>query len=127
MAPMNRTHERVVVLGASDDPERYARQAVDLLQQHGHTVLPVTPKPIRLPGLTVFARLDQVPPPIDTVTLYVNPRLVESLADEIIRLHPGRVIFNPGTEHPEIARRFEDAGIRTEQACTLVLLKTGQF
>jgi predicted CoA-binding protein len=117
----------VAVLGASDDPERYARKAIDLLQQHGHTVLPVTPKPIQLTGLAVFARLDQAPPPIDTITLYVNPRILESVADEIVRAHPRRVIFNPGTEHPELAVRFEEAGIRTEQACTLVLLNTGQF
>jgi hypothetical protein len=53
--------------------------------------------------------------------------VVESLADEIIAAKPGRVIFNPGTEHPEMAKRFQAAGIKTMEACTLVLLSTGQF
>lgn len=100
---------------------------MELLRQHGHVVLPVTPKAARLPGLTVYPDLRHTPPPIDTVTLYVNPRVLETLAEDIIAARPGRVIFNPGTEHPELARRFQAAGIKTVEACTLVLLTTGQF
>jgi uncharacterized protein len=124
---VNKRPQRVVVLGASDNPERYAYRAIEMLRQHGHVVLPVTPKAIQLPGLTVHSDLHHTPPPVDTVTLYVNPRVVESLADEIIAAKPGRVIFNPGTEHPEVAKRFQAAGIATLEACTLVLLSTGQF
>ena len=124
---MKSISQRVVVLGASDNPERYANQAVRLLQAEGHTVIPVTPRPITLAGLTVHATLGEVPPPIDTLTLYVNPHLVEILAGEIIAARPGRVIFNPGTEHPAVAERLRAEGIVTLEACTLVLLRTGQF
>lgn len=119
--------QRVAVVGASDDPERYSNKAIRLLAEHGHTVLAVTPRPVDLPAFAVFRSIQQVPPPLDTVTLYVNPRVLEGMIDEIIAARPGRVIFNPGTEHPAAARRFQDAGIKTEEACTLVLLRTGQF
>jgi predicted CoA-binding protein len=122
------THpQRVAVIGASDDPERYAWQAINLLQTHGHVVLPVTPRSINLQGLKVFPNLDLVPRPIDTVTLYVNPRVLEGMVSAIIEARPKRVIFNPGTEHPDIARQFQEAGLKTLEACTLVLLRTGQF
>lgn len=119
--------QRVAVIGASDDPERYAFRAITQLQAHGHTVLPVTPKPIHLPGLPVYPDIGHVPPPLDTVTLYVNPRVLETLASQIVAARPVRVIFNPGTEHQDIARQFQAAGIATLEACTLVLLSTGQF
>ena len=124
---MNKTPRRVAVVGASDNPERYAHRALVMLQEHGHIVLPVSPKRLQLPGLITYPDLPSTPPPIDTVTLYVNPRLLEALADGIIAAQPRRVIFNPGTEHPDLARRFREAGIETLDACTLVLLTTGQF
>jgi predicted CoA-binding protein len=64
---------------------------------------------------------------IDTITLYVNPDLLKNYIDEIIRIKPRRVIFNPGTEISEIEEIFEKQGIQTIEACTLVMLRTGQF
>jgi len=45
----------------------------------------------------------------------------------IISLKPGRVIFNPGTENPELMERLDAANIPYLQACTLVMLRAGQF
>jgi len=118
---------RVAVVGASDNPARYSHRAIAALQEAGHVVLPVNPRPVQLAGLTVHESLRSVPRPIDTVTLYVNPRVVESILDDLIELRPRRVIFNPGTESATAARRLQSAGIATEDACTLVLLRTGQF
>lgn len=118
---------KVAVLGASDDPERYANRALRMLHEHGHHVIAVTPKSVNLPGMKVVASLSELQEPVDTVTLYVNPRVVESLAEEILAARPRRVIFNPGTEHPGVAARLQAAGIAVEEACTLVLLSTGQF
>jgi hypothetical protein len=42
-------------------------------------------------------------------------------------IKPRRVIFNPGTENPRLARSLRADGIEVEEACTLVLLQTGQF
>ena len=64
---------------------------------------------------------------IDTVTLYVGPANQEGLFAYLKALSPRRVIFNPGTENPDLERELETAGIQTEEACTLVLLHTGQF
>lgn len=64
---------------------------------------------------------------IDTVTLYLNPARQQEYYEEIIKLKPRRVIFNPGTENNEFVQRLSDASIASEEACTLVLLRTEQF
>jgi predicted CoA-binding protein len=64
---------------------------------------------------------------IDTLTLYVNEGISSSLKKEIIDLKPKRVIFNPGSENIELMKSLVEAGILTEEACTLVLVRTGQF
>ncbi|AKH68953.1 putative CoA-binding protein [Spongiibacter sp. IMCC21906] len=118
--------ETVAVLGASPKPDRYSCKAVMLLDQYGHKVIPVNPYHQNVAGIDCVKTLQGLDG-IDTVTLYLNPDLLESQLDELISLKPRRVIFNPGTESAEHQRRLEAAGITTEEACTLVLLRTHQF
>jgi hypothetical protein len=124
---MNSRKQRVVVMGASHKPERYSNQAVRLLHEHGHEVVPVHPLLDTLEGLPVAHRLGDIQGNVDTLTLYVGPDISSAAADSILALKPARVIFNPGTENPALETRLDQAGIAHERACTLVLLRTGQF
>lgn len=117
----------VAVVGASDNPERIAFQAVQRLLQHHHTVVPVSPKGGEILGLPAQKSLEQVHGPVDTVTLYVGPERQPAVLDALLALKPKRVIFNPGTENPAVYPRLQQAGIAVEEACTLVLLSTNQF
>lgn len=119
--------ERVVIVGASDKPDRYAFQAFKMLCEHGHEVVPVHPRLSEIEGVQVVSELSQVTGAVDTVTLYVGPAISSGLAEALIALHPRRVIANPGTENPDLEAKLQAAGIDVQQACTLVLLRTGQF
>ena len=123
----NSSIQRVVVLGASPKPDRYSNKAVKLLLQHGHTVVPVHPAAAEIEGLNVAPDLTAIQGPVDTLTVYLSPKQSAALLDDILTLKPDRVIFNPGTESPPLITALDKAGIRTEEACTLVLLNTGQF
>jgi len=126
---MSGSKEKVVVLGASDNPERYSNQAVRLLIEHAHDVIPVHPTLKSVEGLPVSAELGDISgeEKIDTLTVYVSPGVSAKLADSIMTLKPGRVIFNPGSENPELIEQLEANDIPVEEACTLVLIRTGQF
>lgn len=124
---MSTGSQRVVVLGASDNPERYANMAVNRLLENGHEVVPVNPKLERIGDLEVTPSLNEVDGRVDTLTVYVSPKVSSSLADDIVAIAPGRVIFNPGAENPELEAALAGQGIPTLHACTLVLLSTGQF
>jgi uncharacterized protein len=119
--------ERVAILGASDKPDRYAYKAFQMLQKHGHDVVPVHPVLSEIEGVPVISDLSKIEGGVETLTLYVNPKVSSAAADAIVALKPGRVIFNPGTENPELAARLDAEGIAHQEACTLVLLATGQF
>ena len=117
----------VAVIGASQKPERYSYKALMLLKEEGHSPYPVHPAVRMIEGITVFSSLLHIPVPLDVVTLYLAPAHQERVAEALIRSRPKRVIFNPGTENPPLAERLREAGIEPLEACTLVLLKTGQF
>src|SRR5262245_26695278 len=119
--------ERVAILGASDNPRRYAHRAQDALKSHGHAVVPVNPQLDAVDGVPCVPTLGDIDGPIDTITVYMRPQIAEPLARAMIDAQPKRVIFNPGTESPELKRALEQAGIRVQWECTLVLLATGQY
>ena len=124
---MTQQKQRVAVVGASAKPERYSNRAVRMLAEHGHEVIPIHPAASTIEGLPVVNDVADLGGSIDTVTLYVAAETSSKLADPLLELRPGRVIFNPGAENPELQQKLEAEGIPTEEACTLVLLSTGQF
>jgi predicted CoA-binding protein len=121
------TEQSVVVVGASARPDRYSNMAVRLLKDHGHKVIPVHPTAETIEDLPVVHTVQDIRETVDTVTMYVGADRSSAMKDELIALHPGRVIFNPGAENPMLASQLAEHGISTENACTLVLLNTGQF
>lgn len=117
---------KTLVIGASEKPERYAHQAVLALVAHGDEVRAIGLRE----GFIGNVRIETGQPEIenvDTVTLYVGPERQADLIDYIIRLNPRRVIFNPGTENPGFQQRLRWASIESVEACTLVMLRTGQW
>ncbi len=115
------------VLGASNKPERYSYQAVKLLAEKGHAVFPVNPALAAIDGMPAFRKLADIPVPIHTLTVYVGHERSTALAAAILAARPQRVIFNPGAENPALAQQLQATGIQVQNACTLVLLRTGQF
>jgi hypothetical protein len=122
------TEQRMVaVLGASSNPERYSNRAVKALKTAGHSVLPVNPRGQDIEGIKAYPDIRSLPPGVDTLTVYLNPRAVMDMLPQISELKPQRVILNPGTEDPALEHELRKRGIRVVKACTLVLLSTDQF
>jgi predicted CoA-binding protein len=122
-----RQTETVAILGASPKPDRYAYQALKLLNEYGHRTLPVNPAFEEILGKKCYPKISDAPGPIDTVTLYLGEGRSNPLIDEIIGTKPRRIIMNPGAENSALAARAEEAGIEVVEGCTLVMLRTGQF
>ncbi|RZJ70954.1 CoA-binding protein [Flavobacterium sp.] len=118
--------KKTLVLGASDNPMRYSYLAINSLVRRGHPVVAIGLKETEVAGVKVLT----TPAPfadVDTITLYLNPMRQEQYYDYILSLKPDRVIFNPGTENPELYKLLKQNNIEIEIACTLVMLSTSQF
>jgi len=115
-----------VVLGASPNPERYSNMAVNRLTAKGHPVVAIGRRAAVIgdtPIITEHPSLEKV----DTVTMYLNPVAQKEYYDYILQLQPRRIIFNPGAENEELEQIAREHDIQPVEACTLVMLSTGQF
>ncbi len=123
---MEHTKKKTLVLGASNNPSRYSFLAVNRLRKNGHPVVAIGRK--NAPVGDVQVDTEKKPfTDIDTVTIYLNPANQKEYYDYIFSLKPKRLIFNPGAENDELYDLAKQHHIQAMEACTLVLLSTGQF
>ena len=120
-------NKNVAILGASDDPSRFAFRAFEMLKSHGYNPLPVSPNVKEVKGIASVKNLSELKQPFHTLTMYVRPQISTQIKEEILAARPDRVIFNPGTENPELADALRSQGSHVINACTLVLLGAGEF
>lgn len=119
-------NKKTLVLGASDNPSRYSYLAINRLMKNGHPVVAVGRKKTSVAGIEIEKEKKEFYD-VDTVTLYLNPTNQREYYDYIVKLKPKRIIFNPGTENEELYELAKKNNIQTMEACTLVLLSTGQY
>lgn len=124
--PIFRLMKKTLVLGASENQQRYSYLAVKKLLAHGHPVVAIGKKQGMINGQPILTGQPDIEG-IDTVTLYLNPLHQQPFYDYLIALKPKRIIFNPGAENDAFAALAEKSGIKTLEACTLVLLSSGQY
>jgi uncharacterized protein len=117
---------KTLIVGASTNPERYSNKAANSLLDHGHEIELVGQKDGEIKGHEIKTNYPELEG-VDTVTMYVGPTNQPNLYDYILKQNPRRIIFNPGSENPEFEQLAMEKGIEVEEACTLVLLATGQY
>lgn len=118
--------KKTLVLGASDNPSRYSFIAVNRLRTYDHPVVAIGKKKGKVNDVDIITEHPEMND-IDTITLYLNPTNQKPYYDYILSLKPRRVIFNPGTENDELEKKLVQKGVITQEACTLVMLSTGQY
>ncbi|MBC8985891.1 CoA-binding protein [Pedobacter sp. N36a] len=118
--------KNTLIIGASPNPMRYAFKAAHMLKAKGHPFVNVGIKKGEVAGVAI-EQPGTVHEDIDTITLYIGQDIQHNYYDYILQTKPKRVIFNPGTENEEFESLLKENNIEPVEACTLVLLSTGQY
>ncbi|MEW5845318.1 MAG: CoA-binding protein [Bacteroidota bacterium] len=126
MTTGNELLPKTLVLGASQKPERYSYLAIRSLRKHGIEVVAIGARKGMVDDVEIQTELQDISD-IHTVTLYLGPRNQKLYYSYIINLKPKRIIFNPGTENPELEKLARENGIDVVEGCTLVMLSNGTY
>lgn len=118
--------KKTLVLGASMNPSRYSNIAIKRLMSNQQPTVAVGLRKGEVSGVSITNEEEDFEE-VDTITLYLNPQRQKQYYDYILSLKPNRVIFNPGTENPELFSLLRKNNIEIEIACTLVMLATNQY
>ena len=125
------SNKKTLILGATPNPSRYAYLAAERLTNKNHDIVPVGIKKGEVFGKEIEHQTEnqelEIHNDIDTITLYVGVHNQPEWYNYILETNPKRIIFNPGTENPELMQKAREKGIEVEVACTLVMLGSGQY
>lgn len=117
--------EKVMVLGASENPSRYSYKAILKLKEYGHQVFAIGKKAGEVRGVSVKTIFPTHK--IDTISIYLNLSNQKEYYERILDSEPNRIIFNPGAENNQLYMLAKKNNIRVLNACTLVMLSIGNF
>lgn len=118
--------KKTLVLGASPNSSRYSYLAIQRLRNFNYPVVGIGKKTGKVADIEIITDQPKMEG-VDTITIYMNASNQKQYYDYILSLHPKRIIFNPGAENNELDQLALKNGIKTQEACTLVLLSTGQY
>jgi predicted CoA-binding protein len=110
----------VAVIGASSARHKYGNRAVRAYLRQGWTVYPVNPNEANVEGLATFARITDIPGPVDRASLYVPAEVGESLLAGIRDKGVKELWVNPGAESDRLLAEAERLGLEPIQACSII-------
>jgi predicted CoA-binding protein len=118
--------KRTLIIGATPNPMRYAYKAANMLKAKGHDIINIGIKKGEVASVDIEPA-GEVYPDVHTITLYIGPPVQPQYYNYILKTNPKRVVFNPGTENDELELLLKEQGVEVLEACTLVMLATGQY
>lgn len=101
----------IAVVGASARPERPSHRIAQRLLAWGYRMIPVRPAVSEVLGQKAYARLADVPEPIDLVDVFRNPEDAGPVVDECIALGLPAVWLQEGVINEPAALRAQAAGL----------------
>lgn len=118
-------NKSILILGASSNPNRTSYLATKYLYNKGFSLLAVANKKGKIDGLEIADNIEKSDLSVDTVTIYLNAERQKKYYDYILSLHPKRIIFNPGTENPELEMIARKHHIEILTGCTIAMFSAG--
>ena len=111
----------IAVVGLSSRKTRAGYYVPAYLQRNGYRIIPVNPNLTEALGEKAYARLSDVPEPVDLVLIFQRSENVPPFVDEAIQIGTKAVWMQLGIANPDAATKAQAAGLDVVQnACLMV-------
>lgn len=114
IAEILRSVNTIALVGASEKKDRPSYEVMEYLLEQGYTVIPVSPKLAgqTLLGQTVYAKLSEIPQPIDMVDVFRNAEAAVGVAHEAVEARAKVLWLQKGVVSEEAQQIALDAGMQ---------------
>jgi predicted CoA-binding protein len=106
-----RSSRTIAVVGLSNDWFRPSNFAAKYMQQHGYRVIPVNPRYAEVLGERCYAKLEDIPLPVDIVDVFRKTADVPPIADAAIRIGAKCLWQQLGVKNLEADAKARAAGL----------------
>jgi predicted CoA-binding protein len=121
VAQILRGGKTIAVVGLSSNPMRASHGVAEYLKNTGYRIIPVNPNETEVLGEKAYARLEDVPEPVDIVDVFRRAEEVPAVAESAIKIKAKVLWMQLGIENAEAAERARAAGlVVVEDSCLMV-------
>ncbi|MBI3684603.1 MAG: CoA-binding protein [Acidobacteria bacterium] len=106
-----RSSKTIAVVGLSGRKWRPSYGVSEYMQQQRYRIIPVNPNETEVLGEKAYARLEEVPEPVDIVSIFRRPEFVPPIVDAAIRIGAKAVWMQEGVVHEKAAQKARQAGL----------------
>lgn len=101
----------IAVVGLSSRCFRPSHGVAEYLQSAGYRIIPVNPSETEVLGEKSYARLEDVPVPVDIVDVFRRSEFVPEIVESAIRIGARAVWMQEGVIHSDAAERARSVGL----------------
>jgi uncharacterized protein len=101
----------IAVVGLSSKPYRPSRGVAEYMQSAGYRIIPVNPHETEVLGEKAYARLEDVPVPVDIVNIFRRPEFVPEIVRSAIAIGARSVWMQEGVVNHVAAEAARQAGL----------------
>lgn len=116
----------MVVIGASPNPKKYSYIAIRKLLLRYYKVIPIGTRSGSIGTCSILTDRPLLED-VDFVILYINSKKQKEYYNYILQLKPKRILFNPGTENPELVELARENDIEVIYDCAICLINAGNL
>jgi uncharacterized protein len=110
-----RTCRTIAVVGLSSNRLRPSYDVSAYMQRAGYRIIPVNHAESEVLGEKAYARLEDIPGPVDCVNVFRRPEFVPEIVESAIRIGAKAVWLQQDIVHDEALRRAVGAGLLVVQ------------
>ncbi|MDD2804131.1 MAG: CoA-binding protein [Elusimicrobiales bacterium] len=114
-------YKLIAVVGVSDDASKYGHKIFRDLLNAGYPVKGVNPKGGFVLGQNVYKSVADIEQRPDLVITVVPPPVTEAVVEECNKLGVKNIWMQPGSDSDLAVQKAREYGIKTTQACFMVL------
>jgi uncharacterized protein len=112
-----------VVVGVSEDTQKFGHKIYLDLKQAGYEVMGVHPTLKSLDGDPVYSSVLNLPKQPDVANVVVPPRVALSVIDDCVKAGIKRIWFQPGSSSDEVIQKATEAGLDVVYDACIMLQK----
>lgn len=110
-----RNSKTIAVVGLSNKRMRPSYGVSEYMQRQGYRIIPVNPTETDVLGEKAYARLEDIPEPVDIVNVFRRSEFVPPVVDSAIRIGAKAVWLQEGIVHDDAADKARAAGLEVVQ------------
>jgi predicted CoA-binding protein len=101
----------IAVVGLSPKPDRPSFGVSQTMQRFGYRIVPVRPAVSEVLGEKAYAKLADIPFPVDLVNVFRESAAIPGIVEECLAINAPAIWIQEGIVHDEAAEKAHAAGL----------------